>query len=1044
MNIAKFAVRKPVTVLMGVITILILGIVSIMDLSIDLLPNMNIPVAVVSTSYPNVGPEEVEKLVTKPLEQAIETTPNIKEVTSTTVEGNAIIIAQFNDNTDMDFATLDMREKVDMVKGFLPDGAGEPMVLKIDPSAQSVMSISVTGKKDLEQLQAFVEDNIQPKLERINGVASADISGGLEKQVQISLNQEKLEGYGLSIDYISQILMAENLNAPGGNVNKGNKKLLVRTMGEFTSIDEIENTPIPLKSGGVVLLKDIATVNLTNKDIESLAITNGKNGVSISVQKQSDANTVSVSGKVNAELEKLKAKYPEVKIDILIDQADYINSSISNVSGSAVIGGILAILVLFLFLGNIKSTFIIGTAIPVSVVATFVLLYFAKITLNLMTLGGLALGVGMLVDNSVVVLENIYRYIQEGHDKKEAAIKGTQEVGISVIASTLTTVVVFLPIALTSGMVGQIFRDFALTIVFSLATSLIVSLTFTPMLSSKILHEEEIVNNEELLSHRKGIFKLSSLFNSLFHKIEAKYKIILAWALRNRKKTVALGLVISLLSTATLATVGAEFFPASDQGQISITAELPAGASIEETSEIATIIQEKAEKIEEIDTIFTQIGGSGMSILMGGGANTATITVQLKPLKERDRSDKAIADQLRGETKDIAGAKISYQTASMSMGGMSSSPISIEIKGDDLEVLKSLGEKFKAEVSKVEGTREVKTSMGDGKPEVRIKLNRKIASQYGLTAAQISSQVSSTIKGKTATTFKLEGDEIDVVVKGDDIFKESINNLQNIMITTGIGTNIPLNLVADVAIERGPTSINRAEQARLVTVTSQIFERDLNSVVKDVEAKLSSIDLPEGYSYNMGGENEEMIEAFMQLAVALLLAIALVYMILASQFESLLNPFIIMFSVPLAVAGGALGLAITRRTISVISFIGVIMLAGIVVNNAIVLIDYIGIRRGWGEDRTEAILNSGPRRLRPILMTTLTTVLGLIPMALGIGDGAEMQAPLATVVIGGLMYSTVLTLVYIPVLYSLFDDLKTKSNNRKNKRKLNKGISQSI
>lgn len=1041
MNIAKFAVKRPVTVLMGVITILILGIVSIMDLSIDLLPNMNIPVAVVSTTYPNVGPEEVEKLITKPLEQAIETTPNIKTVTSTTVEGNSIIIAQFNDSTDMDFAALDMREKVDMVKGFLPDGAGEPMVLKIDPSAQSVMSISVTGKKDLEQLQAFVEDNIQPKLERIAGVASADISGGLQKQVLISLNQEKLEGYGLSIDYISQILMAENLNAPGGNVNKGNKKLLVRTMGEFTSIDEIESTPIPLKTGGVVLLKDIATVSLTNKDIESLAITNGKNGVSISIQKQSDANTVSVSGKVNDELEKLKAKYPEVKIDVLIDQADYINSSISNVSGSAVIGGALAILILFLFLGNIKSTFIIGTAIPVSIVATFVLMYFAKITLNLMTLGGLALGVGMLVDNSVVVLENIYTYIQDGHDKKEAAIKGTGEVGISVIASTLTTVVVFLPIALTSGMVGQIFRDFALTIVFSLATSLVVSLSFTPMLASKILHEEEIVNNEELLSHRKGVFKLSSIFNAMFHKIETKYKNILEWSLKNRKKTVALGLVVSLLSTATLATVGAEFFPASDQGQISITAELPAGASIEETSEIATLIQEKAEKIEEIDTIFTQIGGSGMSIIMGGGANTANITVQLKSLKERDRSDKAIADQLRGETKDIPGAKISYQTASMTMGGMSGAPISIEIKGDDLEVLKNLGEKFKAEVSKVEGTREVKTSMGEGKPEVRIKLNRKIASQYGLTAAQISSQVSSTIKGKTATTFKLDGDEIDVVVKGDDIFKQSINNLQNIMINTGMGTNIPLNLVADVEIERGPTSINRADQGRLVTVTSQIFERDLNSVVKDVEAKLSTIELPEGYSYNMGGENEEMIEAFKQLAVALLLAIALVYMILASQFESLLNPFIIMFSVPLAVAGGALGLAITRRTISVISFIGVIMLAGIVVNNAIVLIDYIGIRRGWGEDRTEAILNSGPRRLRPILMTTLTTILGLIPMALGIGDGAEMQAPLATVVIGGLLYSTVLTLVYIPVVYSLFDDLKTRRTRRKNKVK-NIGLQQ--
>lgn len=1029
MNIAKFAVKRPVTIFMGVIMILLLGVVSLKDLSIDLLPNMNIPVAVVATSYPNVGPEEVEKLITKPLEQAIETTPNIKEVTSTTVEGNSIVIAQFNDNTDMDFATLDMREKVDMIKALLPDGAGEPMVLKIDPNAQSVMNISITGKKDLQQLQAFVEDNVQPQLEKIEGVASADISGGLEKEVEIALNQEGMQGYGLSIDYIAQILAAENLNSPGGNVNKGNKELLVRTMGEFISIEDIENIPIPLQTGGVVLLKDISNVSLKDKDMESIAIINSENGLSISIQKQSDANTVAVSKKVSEEIENLKVKYPDVKIDVLIDQADYINSSISNVASSAVIGGILAILILFLFLGNVKSTVVIGAAIPTSIIATFILLYFTKITLNLMTLGGLALGVGMLVDNSVVVLENIYRYIQDGYDRKEAAMKGTGEVGLSVIASTLTTIVVFLPIAITSGIVGEVFRDFALTIVFSLLTSLVVSLTFTPMLASKILHEDDIIKEEEVLSKRKGIFKLSSSFNTLFKRIEIKYRGILAWAISHRTKTIVLGLLVSILSTATLATVGAEFLPVSDQGQVSITAELPEGASIEETREIAAAIEKKAEKIEEIDTIFTQIGGSSTSSLMGGGTNIANITITLKPLKERDRSDKDIADFLREETRDIAGAEISYATASMAMAGTGSTPISVEIKGDDLTTLKNLGEQIKTEIAKVDGTREVETSLGEGKPEIRIKLNRAVASQYGLTAAQISSQISSTVKGKTATTFKLDNDEIDVVVKGDEVYKQSINNLQNVMITTAAGASIPLNLVANVEIERGPTSINRANQGRLATVTSQIYGRDLNSVVKDIDARLSQIQLPEGYSYEMGGENEQMIEAFIDLAGALLIAVALVYFVLASQFESLLNPFIIMFTVPMSVAGGALALSITRRNLSITAFIGIIMLAGIVVNNAIVLIDYIDIRRSRGEERTEAILNSGPRRLRPIFMTTLTTILGLIPMALGIGDGAEMQAPLATVVIGGLLYSTVLTLVYIPVLYSIFDDLKQRKRH---------------
>ena len=1036
MRIPEFAVKKPVTILMGVIAILLIGIVSITDLSIDLLPNMNIPVAVVSTSYSNVGPEEVEKLITKPIEQAIATTPNIKEVSSTTVEGNSIVIAQFNDGTDMDFAALDMREKVDMVKGLLPDGAGSPMVLKIDPNAQSIMTISITGKKDLQQLQAYVEDNIQPELEKIEGVASADISGGLERQVQIALNQEKLQGYGLSLDYIGQILAAENLNSPGGNVNKGNKELLVRTMGEFTSLEDIQNIPIPLKTGGVVLLKDIANVTINNKDIESIAMIDGKNGVSISIQKQSDANTVEVSKKVNNQIEKLKVKYPDVKINVLIDMAEYINKSISNVASSAVSGGILAVLILFLFLGNIKSTFVIGTAIPVSIISTFAILYFANITLNLMTLGGLALGVGMLVDNSVVVLENIYRYIQEGHDRREAAIEATKEVGLSVLGSTLTTVVVFLPIALTSGMVGEIFRDFSLTIVFSLMTSLVVSLTFTPMMASKVLHEEEIINEEEKLLHRKGIFWLSGKFNALFGKIEKKYRKILAWAILHRKKTVILGLVISILSTATLATVGAEFFPTTDQGQVSVTVTLPDGASIEETAEMAKVVEKKVEKIPEIDTIFTQIGGSGISSIMGGSANSANITVKLKPLKERKRSDSDIADEIREKTRDIAGAKISCETSTMSMASMGSSAISIEIKGDDLETLKKIGEQFKAEVAKVDGTREVKTSMSDGKPEIRINLNRAIASQYGLTAAQISSQISSTIKGKTVTTFKTDGDEIDVVLKGDDMYKESINNLQNIMISTNSGSSIPLNLIADVKIERGPISINRDNQSRLVTVTSDIYGRDLNSVVKDIEARISKIQLPEGYSYDMGGENEQMVESFTKLAKALLIAVALVYMILASQFESLLNPFIIMFTVPMAIAGGALALAITRRNVSVIAFIGVIILAGIVVNNAIVLIDYINIRRSRGESRTEAILNSGPRRLRPIFMTTLTTILGLIPMALGIGEGAEMEAPLATTVIGGLLYSTVLTLVYIPVVYSLFDDLRSKFANRKKKSKI--------
>ncbi|MCY6959372.1 efflux RND transporter permease subunit [Clostridium brassicae] len=1021
MNLAKISVKRPVTIFMAVLVVILLGVVSLTNLSVDLLPDINIPIAVVSTGYPNVGPEEVEKLVTKPIEQSIETTPNIKNVKSINSEGSSVVIAEFNSGTDMDFATLDMREKIDMAKRLLPKGSEEPMVLKIDPNAQAVMMISITGGKNLSQLQSFVENNIQPEIERVAGVASAKVSGGLQNEITVSLNQEKLEGYKLSIDYISDILTAENLNLPGGKVNKGSQDLLVRTMGEFKSIQDIEDISIPLKTGGVVLLKDIATVQLGNKEQNLIAIDNGKNCISINIQKQSDSNTVQVSKKVKKQIEILQGKYPDTKIKVLFDQADYINSSIKNVENTAVLGGILAVLILFVFLRNIKSTLIIGTAIPISIIATFVLLYFADITLNLMTLGGLALGVGMLVDNAIVVLENIYRFIQEGRTRKEAAVNGASEVGASVIASTLTTVAVFLPIAFTSGITGELFKDLALTVVFSLVASLVVSLTFIPMLASILLNESKIIHENDIMSDENKKVKI----NGIFHRVESRYRKILDWSLSNRKKTIFVGMVIFIISMVCLSKVGAEFFPESDQGMFTINVELPDGASINDTRDIVNRIEKKSEKIKEIDTFFVNIGEGDMSSGSGNKKNTAQVIVKLKPLKERELDVKQIMDKLRKESKDIAGAKISFKNSSgMSVSG--SAPISIEIKGENLDTLKEISNKFKNTIESVAGTREVESSLGDGKPELRIKLNRKIASQYNLTASQISSQIHGTISGKTATTYKYKDEDIDVVVKGDEIYKQSVTNLKNIMIQSPTGANIPLNLVADVEIKRGPAAINRNDQVRVVSVTSQILGRDLKSVAKDVESKLQKIKMPSGYTYNIGGENEDMQEAFIDLSKALVAAIILVYMVLAGQFESLLNPFVIMFSVPLALAGGALGLFFTERSLCVPAFIGVIILAGIVVNNAIVLIDYINIRRKRGEDRREAVLAAGPIRLRPILMTASTTILGLAPMAFGIGDGAEIQAPMATVVIGGLLFSTILTLIYIPVLYTIFEDLKNK------------------
>ncbi len=1022
MNLSKLAVRRPVTIAMITFIVIILGMVSLSQLPTDLFPEIEVPVAIVYTTYSGVSSQEMEELISKPIEGAIATVNDIKNISSISSEGNSLVIAEFSYGTDMDFASLDMREKVDMIKGILPSDANAPMVIKIDPNAFPIIELALYNGGDLADLQSIGEDTIQPRLERLPGVASVDVSGGYKNQVEVTVNEEKLKGYGLTIDQLAGILRAENLNLPGGEVRKGKQELTIRTMAEFQSLEEIRNLPIALPGGGIVYLFDIADVNMEYKDIESIVKTNGRNSINISIQKQSGTNTVQVSDVVNREVEKLKAEFPDLEIAVVIDQAEFIKQSINNVVRNAVVGAILAVIILYLFLRNMRTTFIIGTAIPISVIATFILIYFNGITLNMMTLGGLALGIGMLVDNAIVVLENIYRYRSDGYSKKEAAIKGAKEVGMAVTASTLTTVAVFLPLVFVEGITSILFREFALTVTMSLGASLVVSLTLIPMLCSKFLRVDRIQRKEH-----GGIFKffdfIYSSFDKIFTRVESRYKRILKWALGHRKSTVAIAFIVFIVSIGSIGMVGMEFFPTTDEGEFMVNVSLPQGSELDSTHEIVLEIEEMLESIEEVDTIFSRTGSGGRRFSDSAGSNTSAINVVLKDLSDRKRSTDEIADEVRTMVRDIPGAEIGVESSSRGMGGGGSAPISIDIKGDDLEVLKTIGDDLERSIEKVEGTREVENSLSDGIPEVQIKINRKNASQYGLTASQIASSVKGTISGKTATQYKFDGEEIDVTIKGDSIFKESIFNLGQTSIKSPMGIDVPLNQIADISIDRGPVVINRDAQERVVSITSQISGRDLGSITTDIEGILAEYPMPDGYTYDIGGQNEDMQESFTDLLMALLLAIILVYMVIASQFESLIHPFTIMFSVPLALSGGIFGLFVTGRTLSVPSFIGIIMLAGIVVNNAIVLVDYINNRRANGEDRREAIINAGPIRLRPILMTTFTTALGLLPLALGIGEGAETQAPMATVVIGGLLLSTLLTLVFIPVLYTIFDDL---------------------
>lgn len=1020
MNISQIAIKRPVTTIMLVLMIIVLGVVSLMGLSIDMLPDVTFPMAVVITNYDGAGPKEVETLITKPLEEVLGTVSNFKNVTSTSSNGSSMVMVEFTQGTNMDFAALNMREKIDMVKDALPEDADAPIVFQFDPDLMPIMQFSVSNGDNLVELKNLAEEEVKNRLERLDGVASVSTYGGLEREIKINIVPDKLDGYGLTMTQIIQTLRAENLTLPGGEVEQGKSQFTVRTTGEFSSIDEISNFPISTAKG-VVSLKDIAYIEDGYKEMSGSVYMNGKPCLFMIVQKQSGTNTVKVSDKINKELIKIKQDIPELNFETVFDQADFIKKSINSVVNNAILGGILAVLILYLFLKNVRTTFIIATSIPISIIATFVLIYFSGITLNMMSLGGLALGVGMLVDNSIVVLESIYRYREEGYGIIDAAREGSSEVAMAVTASTLTTIAVFLPIAfIRDNLSIELFREMALTVTFSVFASLVVSLTLVPMLSSKIL---KVTHSEDI--KKENIFKkLDRLTENAFSGLESAYERLLKSSLAHRKRVLLFTVILLVISIVLASFSGAEFFPSADQGQFTINVELPKGTVVEETAKVIDTIERRLSTIPEMEYLMVLTG------MDSGGFGSSTQDSSLGQMYgsfgsklKRQRGIDEILDEVRSKITDIPGAKISVAKQE-SFGGMmgGGSAISVLIKGDDLNVLKDISEVLVEKVSKVPGAREVKSSIGQTVPEVLVKIDRNKAAQYGLSSYTVANAVQTAIMGQTATRYKIEGDEINVKVRFDEVYRKNVSDLNNIIITSPMGQQLPLYEIADLVIDESPISIRRENQVRVVSVTGDIFERSPGEVSIDIQKIIDSMLIPQGYEVKLGGVTEDMIEAAMGFAMAFILAVILVYMIMASQFESLVDPFVIMFSVPLAFIGVALAMAIARKPFSVPALIGVIVLAGIVVNNAIVLVDYINILKSKGMDRNEAIIKAGPVRLRPILMTTLTTVLGLIPLALGIGEGAEMQAPLAITVIGGLTFSTLLTLVFIPVMYTLFDD----------------------
>lgn len=1009
MRISDFSVRHPVTIFMGVLLAILLGIVSLGRLTMDLLPDMSFPVAAVITTYEGAGPEEIENMITRPLEETMGTVNNVVEIRSSSTRGTSTVIVEFDWGTDMDFAALEMREKVDMMRRFLPPEAEEPLVFKFDPSIMPILQVGMSGTADLADIRSYGERVVKGRLERIDGVASVNISGGLDRAILVHLHPHGLFGYGISPQEVRQSLRAQNLNLPGGTIEDGRAELLLRTMGEFQEIEEIKDIPVMSPQGVVVSLQEIAEIEDGYKPQTQYAFMNGEPSVAISVQKQAAANTVEMARRVNEELALLEEENPDISFSSIMDQSVYVERSIAVLGRSAVNGAILAVIMLFLFLKSLRSTFIIGLSIPISVVATFILVHFAGLTLNMLTLGGLALGVGMLVDNAIVVLESIYRHRQRGYDAIKAAALGSSEVGRAITVSTITTVVVFLPVVYVEGMASIIFQEMALTVIFALVMSLLVSLTLIPVLSSRLM----------VRPPRKEVQ------GGLIDKVTRNYSRRLRWALRHRKIILAIGVAAFCLGLALLPIIGTEFLPPIDQGRLTVNLRLPAGSRLEETEAVAEQVVEIANQIPELDTVFTSLGG-GMSII-GGAARPerGQVEVKLVPRGERARSTAQVTEEVRREVLRIPGADIDVREQDMFMGGagLDGDPLTVMIRGEDLAILRNLADEAVARIESVPGTREVASGFTEGRPELQVIVDKDKASTYGLTVFQVAQAINAASTGQVATRYRVAGDEIDVVVQLEPASLQTVEDLKWFPLISPLGMTLPLSDIADFSYERGPVSIRRENQMRTVRVGMEIYGRDLGGVTEDVQRVLGEMYLPPGYLIDYGGQQQDMWDAFGSLAFALVLAVVLVYMVMASQFESLIYPLIIMFSVPFAFTGVAVSLALTGRTLNIASVIGVIMLSGIVVNNAIVFVDYINRLRAQGENRTLAIVSAGETRLRPILMTSLTTVLGLFPMSLGLGQGGELLAPLATVVIGGLLVSTFLTLFFIPVVYTLFEDM---------------------
>lgn len=1017
MSTAKFSIQHKVTTLLAVIMISVFGVMFTTQLQMALLPDMEFPAAVVMCYYSGASPSDMEELVTRPLEAAVMSVPGVDEVQSTSSDGVSQVQITYVDGTDVDIAATKLREQFDMLS--LPDGAMDPVIVNINVSDLMPTAMIALMGEDLADLQSLADDVVVPALERINGVASVDVYGGVDQQIAVELDAARTAELGLSNSYVSQILAAENLLYPGGDLQSGSKKLTVSTDAKFQSVEDVANMLVPLPTGGTVRLGEVANVALETTDPDTIADMNATSCVLLQISKQSGANEVATSEAVVERLDELAAENPSVHYAAPYLASDYINLSVESALQNIVLGVVLAAIVVFLFLRRWGATMTIAISMPVCILTVFILMNVFDLTLNMMSLGGIAMGVGMIVDNSIVVLENIYRFASEGHDRLSACVEGTKEVTTSVVASTLTTVAVFLPLGLSGGIAGMMFKDFSLTIAFLILASLIIALTLVPLLCYMLLDENK-VRQQAMKKGQRPANRLVARVGGWIARLSSLYQRLLRYFVYHLKTgmLVSVGMV-AIFAVCCLST-NMVLIPEMDQGTVSISVSMPIGSEVEETSAITDRITGIVERdVPELESMYAM-----------SQAESATIGLNLVGKSERSRSSSDIANDLRVAMQDIAGCEITANASQMT-GMTSGDDISVEITGDDYDTLAMVAGDLTNQISALPDAVDVTNSLSEQVPQVKVTMRREAAAQYGLTAAAVGAAVRAELTGATATTVTIDNQELDVIVRGDGAASESLDALRSMAIASSRGGYVPLSAVAEVSVEQAPQSINRSNQSRVVTITGDTISGNTTEITKQITAILDGYTMPEGYTAQITGSYSDMMESFGDLLLALLVALGLVYFILAAQFESFAMPVIVMMILPVAFTGALFALPVTGRDLSMISMVALIMLAGTVVNSSIILVEYIKIRRNMGESREEAILKACPLRVRPVMMTTLTTVLAMVPMAMGWGDTNEMMSDMGITMISGMVISTVVTLLFTPVYYSVIDNLAHRRPRRK-------------